>query len=158
MSHLLDGIAPNVFLGKVGSDLQKPDGLTVITKDNLPEVLLGLELQDIYGIGERMEQRLHRAGILTVAQLPPLAGANDPKMSDLYFSDREQGPRPRTIEQIGATVWTALRYLIESRIEDGSFGYKFPEVGPTARVHADATAANSMRSRMRRYPSFLTNG
>jgi DNA polymerase-4 len=63
------GIAPNVFLGKVGSDLQKPDGLTVITKDNLPDVLLGPELRDIYGIGERMEPRLHRAGILTVAQL-----------------------------------------------------------------------------------------
>ena len=63
------GIAPNVFLGKVGSDLQKPDGLVVITAGDLPEVLLGLELQEIYGIGARMEQRLHRAGILTVAQL-----------------------------------------------------------------------------------------
>jgi hypothetical protein len=31
--------------------------------------LLGLELQEIYGIGERMEQRLHRAGIFTVAEL-----------------------------------------------------------------------------------------
>jgi nucleotidyltransferase/DNA polymerase involved in DNA repair len=62
------GIAPNVFLGKVGSDLQKPDGLTVITADNLPDVLLGLELQEIYGIGERMEQRLNRARIFTVAQ------------------------------------------------------------------------------------------
>jgi DNA polymerase IV len=65
----LIGIAPNVFLGKVGSDLQKPDGLVVITKDDLPEILLRLELQDIYGIGERMEQRLHRAGILTVEEL-----------------------------------------------------------------------------------------
>jgi DNA polymerase-4 len=63
------GIAPNVFLGKVGSDLQKPDGLTVITKADLPGILLDLELQDIYGIGKRMEQRLHRAGILTVDQL-----------------------------------------------------------------------------------------
>jgi DNA polymerase-4 len=63
------GIAPNVFLGKVGSDLQKPDGLVVITADNLPDVLLEIELQEIYGIGERMEQRLHRAGIVTVAQL-----------------------------------------------------------------------------------------
>src|SRR5271169_3573099 len=63
------GIAPNVFLGKVGSDLQKPDGLTVITAGNLPDILLGLELQEIYGIGERMEQRLHRAGIFTVAEL-----------------------------------------------------------------------------------------
>jgi DNA polymerase-4 len=63
------GIAPNVFLGKVGSDLQKPDGLVVITKDDLPDILLRLELQDIYGIGERMEQRLHRAGIFTAAEL-----------------------------------------------------------------------------------------
>jgi DNA polymerase IV len=63
------GIAPNVFLGKVGSDLQKPDGLVVITKDDLPDILLRLELQEIYGIGERMEQRLHRADILTVAEL-----------------------------------------------------------------------------------------
>ena len=45
------GIAPNVFLGKVGSDLQKPDGLVVITKADLPGILLGLQLQDIYGIG-----------------------------------------------------------------------------------------------------------
>jgi DNA polymerase IV len=63
------GIAPNAFLGKVGSDLQKPDGLVVITKHDLPGILLGLKLQDIYGIGARMEQRLHRAGILTVQQL-----------------------------------------------------------------------------------------
>jgi hypothetical protein len=60
------GLAPNVFLGKVGSDIEKPDGLVVITQENLPAVPLGLELQDVYGIGERMEQRLNRAGIFTV--------------------------------------------------------------------------------------------
>lgn len=48
-------------------------------------------------------------------------------MSEPYFSDRERGPRARTSEEIGATVWTALRHQIETRIEDGSFGYKFPE-------------------------------
>ena len=63
------GIAPNVFLGKVGSDLKKPDGLVVITADKLPDILLALELQEIYGIGARMEQRLNRTGIFTVAQL-----------------------------------------------------------------------------------------
>ncbi len=63
------GLAPNVFLGKVGSDLQKPDGLVVITKGNLPDVMLGMKLQDIYGIGPRMEQRLNRSGIYGVDQL-----------------------------------------------------------------------------------------
>jgi hypothetical protein len=51
-------------------------------------------------------------------------------MSDIYFSDRERGPRPRTTEDINASVWTGLKYLIESRIDDGSFGYKFPETCP----------------------------
>jgi len=63
------GLAPNVFLGKVGSDLQKPDGLVVITHDVLPDILLRLQLQDVYGIGARMKERLNRAGISTVAQL-----------------------------------------------------------------------------------------
>jgi hypothetical protein len=51
-------------------------------------------------------------------------------MSDVYFSDRERGPRPATTEIISATVWTALRYLIQSRIDDGSFGYRFPAMCP----------------------------
>jgi DNA polymerase IV len=63
------GLAPNVFLGKVGSDFQKPDGLTIITKDNLPDVLLGMKLRSIYSIGPRMEQRLNHAGIYCFADL-----------------------------------------------------------------------------------------
>jgi DNA polymerase-4 len=63
------GLAPNVFLGKVASDIQKPDGLVVITLDHLPGILLPLKLQDIYGIGPQMELRLNKAGIISVADL-----------------------------------------------------------------------------------------
>jgi len=63
------GLAPNLFLGKVGSDMQKPDGLVVITKNDLPVILHRLKLTDIYGIGARMEHRLNRAGIGNVADL-----------------------------------------------------------------------------------------
>jgi DNA polymerase IV len=63
------GLAPSIFLSKVASDIQKPDGLVVITADNLPDVLLPLQLQDIYGIGPRMELRLKRAGIRSVMDL-----------------------------------------------------------------------------------------
>ncbi|MGE3623465.1 MAG: hypothetical protein AB7H77_06310 [Bdellovibrionales bacterium] len=63
------GIAPNIFLGKVGSDIQKPDGLVVITARNMPDVMLHMDLQDIYGIGPRMKQRLNNGGIYTVADL-----------------------------------------------------------------------------------------
>jgi DNA polymerase-4 len=63
------GLAPSLFLGKVGSDMQKPDGLVVITKNDLPDILHRLDLTDIYGIGARMEQRLNQAGIGTVEDL-----------------------------------------------------------------------------------------
>jgi DNA polymerase-4 len=63
------GLAPSIFLGKVGSDMQKPDGLVTITRSVLPEVLYPLALQDIYGIGRKMERRLHQSGILTTQDL-----------------------------------------------------------------------------------------
>jgi DNA polymerase IV len=63
------GIAPNRFLAKVASDMQKPDGLTMIRAGDLPEKLFALELIDLPGIGSRMEAKLRRAGIATVREL-----------------------------------------------------------------------------------------
>lgn len=44
-----------------------------------------------------------------------------------YFTDREYGSRPRTVETIDARVWGGLHAIIIARINDGSFGYRFPE-------------------------------
>ncbi len=63
------GIAPNKFLAKTASDMNKPDGLTVIEQADLPHALHSLELRDFCGIGPSMERRLHAAGIRTSAQL-----------------------------------------------------------------------------------------
>ena len=63
------GIAPNMFLAKVASDMQKPDGCVVIAQHELPEKLYSLALRDLYGIGKRMAQRLNRAGIATIPEL-----------------------------------------------------------------------------------------
>jgi DNA polymerase-4 len=63
------GIAPNPFLAKTASDMQKPDGLVVIGQSELPQVLRRLELRDLCGIGAAMEARLRAAGIATVEQL-----------------------------------------------------------------------------------------
>ncbi|MEW5296803.1 MAG: hypothetical protein WDW36_000055 [Sanguina aurantia] len=63
------GIAPNDFLSKTASDMRKPDGLTIIEQDELPQALHGLKLRDLCGIGKSMEIRLNEAGITTVEQL-----------------------------------------------------------------------------------------
>jgi len=67
------GIAPNRFLSKVASNLQKPDGLTVLEGHNLPGHLLHLSLRDLPGIGRKMEQRLTSAGITSLQSFWDLA-------------------------------------------------------------------------------------
>ncbi len=61
------GLAPNSFLAKVGTEIQKPDGLVLM--DNLPGPLFKLQLTDLPGIGVNMERRLRRAGITSIEQL-----------------------------------------------------------------------------------------
>lgn len=63
------GIAPNEFLAKTASDMQKPNGLVVIEPDDLPACLFGLELRDLCGIGRNMEARLHTHLIGSVREL-----------------------------------------------------------------------------------------
>ena len=47
------GISYNKFLAKLASDWDKPNGLTVITRDMIPNILLSLPVKSIYGIGKK---------------------------------------------------------------------------------------------------------
>ena len=44
-----------------------------------------------------------------------------------YFTELEVGETPRTETELTATVWRGIAALIGARIEDGSFGAKYPE-------------------------------
>lgn len=59
------GIGTNRFLAKTAAGLHKPDGLDVITHDNLRAVLGGLQLTDLTGIAKHNEHRLNSVGIYT---------------------------------------------------------------------------------------------
>jgi DNA polymerase IV len=63
------GIAPNIFLAKTATDMQKPDGLVVIDLFDLPQCLFSLQIEELYGIGRNMVKRLRRYNITTVEQL-----------------------------------------------------------------------------------------
>lgn len=63
------GIAPNFFLAKVASKMQKPDGLVVVERHELPGRLYGLEIGDLYGVGPRMVKRLNDLGIHSMEDL-----------------------------------------------------------------------------------------
>ena len=59
------GISTNRFLAKTAAGLHKPDGLDIITADNIHEVLATLKLTDLTGIAGRNEKRLNSVGIFT---------------------------------------------------------------------------------------------
>ncbi|MBS1704714.1 MAG: DNA polymerase [Armatimonadetes bacterium] len=63
------GIAPNSFLAKLGTDLQKPDGLVVIESKDLPGRIEGLDLTEFCGINRRMAARLNSAGLFSSTDL-----------------------------------------------------------------------------------------
>ncbi len=63
------GIAPNKLLAKLASEMKKPDGLTIITEDQVAEVLEDLPIGAICGIGRKTAYKLNRLGIQTCGQL-----------------------------------------------------------------------------------------
>jgi len=67
------GLAPNSYLAKTAADLCKPDGLTVLLKEDLPNALYCMKLQDIVGISDAMERRLNKHGVTNVEQLCKLS-------------------------------------------------------------------------------------
>ncbi len=59
-----------------------------------------------------------------------------------YFSERESGELSRDNKDIGEDAWGGIRALIRARVEDGSFGYDYPQTcedGPI-RIGTDAAA------------------
>lgn len=77
------GLAPNRFLAKVASDMQKPNGLTTILREELPDRLYDLKPIDLPGIGRRMNETLRRWGILDVRQL---CGLEIPQLTQIWKS------------------------------------------------------------------------
>ena len=63
------GISPNKLLSKIASDLNKPNGSTILTSDAVPLRIWPLPVGKINGIGPKAQEKLHRYGIQTIGDL-----------------------------------------------------------------------------------------
>src|SRR5512141_3078717 len=63
------GVAPNKLLAKLASDMQKPDGLTVIEPERVSEVMENLPASELCGIGPNLTATLATMGIKTCGEL-----------------------------------------------------------------------------------------
>ncbi len=75
------GVAPNKFLAKIASDLQKPDGLVVVEPERIAEFLDPLPVGRLWGIGKVTGSVFDRWGIMTIGELRRL----DPKRLHQQF-------------------------------------------------------------------------
>ena len=66
------GIAPNKLLAKIASDMQKPDGLTIITETDIQSRIWPLPVRKLYGVGPKTEEHLHAIGIKTIGDIASL--------------------------------------------------------------------------------------
>ncbi len=69
------GIAANKLLAKIASDLEKPDGLTIIKPEDIALRIWPLPVRKLWGVGPKTEEHLKRIGIHTIGQIAS-AGLN----------------------------------------------------------------------------------
>ncbi len=95
------GIAPNKLLAKIASDLNKPDGMCRIGADNVFDILDGLPIEKLFGVGPRTLPAMHAAGILRFGDLRK---AGDEVLRRLFgrhaqsMRDRASGIDDRPVE------------------------------------------------------------
>ena len=70
------GIAPNKLLAKLGSGLNKPDGLTVIEADRVESMVYPLPVDKLWGVGPVTYERLLKNGVKTIGDLATLNAAS----------------------------------------------------------------------------------
>ncbi len=63
------GIAPNKLLAKIGSDMQKPVGLTILTEEDVPARIWPMPARKLLGVGPKTEAHLKGLGIDTIGQI-----------------------------------------------------------------------------------------
>lgn len=136
------GIATNRFLAKTAAGLHKPDGLDIITHENLRQVLGTLTLTDLTGIAYRNEHRLNSVGIYTPldfldAPVDVLHGSVFKSVNGDYWHQRLRGWEVDDIET--ETKRVGRQYVLDS------FDLSFDEI--LQRLHH---LCESVGARMRR--------
>lgn len=136
------GIAPNKFLAKMASDMNKPDGLCIIPYGREQEVLAPLPVRRLWGVGSVTEKKLLAAGFRTIADIQEAAPE---KLSTLLGN---QGPLLKAL-----SLGIDERPIISSRQvksigDESTYEYDLtdrPTIDREIAIHSDIVAQRLRR-------------
>lgn len=157
------GIAPNTFLAKTASNMQKPDGCVVIEQDEIPHKLFPLKLRALNGIGAQMEARLNRYKIHTVEQLyalnrDQLRSAWGSIEGERYY-DKLRGIEPYYVKNARSSLGHSHVLPPDQRNKDGAKAVLHRLLQKAAmrmRDYGLLTTRISIKVKLRDYPSFYS--
>jgi DNA polymerase-4 len=116
------GVAPCKVVAKVGSDVRKPGGLTVVVPGQEASFLAGLDVRRLPGVGPRAQERLLMGGVETVGGL---AALDDDELRRLLpgsvgavLRDRARGIDPRGLELDSERISISVENTFERDLSD----------------------------------------
>ena len=115
------GLAPNKMTAKIASDVEKPDGLVIVTKESLLDFLRPLPVGRLWGVGEKTREALKNFRIHTIGDL---ASYDIDKLSDFFGENGRHAWRlangidPREIETEDVTKSVSNEHTFDRDTED----------------------------------------
>ena len=117
------GVSYCKFLAKVASDFRKPDGLCTVHPERAIEFIDNLKVEQLWGVGEKTAQHMHRLGVYTGKQLRALTlqqlTAQFGKMGRVFYDfARGIDPRPVVTEWVRKSVGCERTYVSDLTRQD----------------------------------------
>ena len=122
------GVSFNKVFAKLGSDLKKPDAVTVVSKENFKEKLWGLEACEMIGVGRATYKKLTDFGIHTIGELA--------------HCDKEW--MTRHFGKCGSELWLFANGLDTSRVKPDGYRTPIKSVGHGITCSADLVNATEV--------------
>ena len=152
------GIASSKFLAKVASELDKPDGMTVVAPGTELDLLRPMKVKVIPGVGPATAERLRRAGIHTVADLEAVAEGELVRLlgqaqgHGLWQLARAQDSRPVVAEREAKSISVEGTYdsdLTDRKLMEGLLSRQAREVG--TRMRKNGISGRTVTIKVRLY-------
>ena len=124
------GLSFNKVFAKLGSDYQKPDATTVISRENFREILFPLPVRDMLFVGANAAAELNRKGILTIGDL---ANTPLPRLHDL-------------LGRMGDTLWAYANGLDDSPVRRAGEGDPVKSISNSITFHRNLEGEEDLKT------------